>query len=71
MQIDTIKIDKSFIDDLPAGERNGIEYTLTRLQNELPIEGPLNPQIARIGQQIIETAIVSAQQQRTIPLVDV
>jgi predicted dehydrogenase len=58
------------VDELPAGERNGIEYTLTRLKDELPIEGPLSPEIARIGQQIIETAILSAEAKRTLPLVD-
>jgi spermidine dehydrogenase len=31
------------VDELPTGERNGIEYTLTRLQDDLPIEGPLSP----------------------------
>jgi predicted dehydrogenase len=58
------------VDPLPEGERNGIEYTLTRLRDDLPIEGPLSPKIARIGQQIIETAIRSAEEKRTVPLVD-
>jgi glucose-fructose oxidoreductase len=57
------------VDALPEGERNGIEYTLTRLRDELPIEGPLSPAVARIGQQIIETAIRSSQEKRTVPLV--
>ena len=58
------------VDEFPAGESNGIEYTLTRLRDDLPIEGPLSPEIARIGQQIIETAIRSAEEKRTLPLVD-
>jgi glucose-fructose oxidoreductase len=58
------------VDELPTGERNGIEYMLTRLREDLPIEGPLSPEIARIGQQIIETAIRSADEKRTVPLVD-
>ncbi|TWU50980.1 Glucose--fructose oxidoreductase precursor [Rubripirellula tenax] len=58
------------VDELPAGERNGIEYSLTKLASDMPIEGPLSPEIARIGQQIIETAIRSVQDQRTVPLVD-
>lgn len=58
------------VDPLPEGERNGIEYTLTRLETGLPIEGPLSPETSRIGQQIIETAILSAQAKRTIPLVN-
>lgn len=55
---------------LPEGQRNGIEYTLTRLGSGDSVEGPLSTKIARIGQQIIETAIRSAQQQRTVALVD-
>lgn len=58
------------VDELPAGESNGIEYAITRIRDELPIEGPLSPEIARIGQQIIETAIRSATTKKTIPLVD-
>lgn len=57
------------VDDLPRGESNGVEYMLARLGAGAPIEGPLSPQVSRIGQQIIETAIRSAEQQRTLPLV--
>lgn len=57
------------VEPLPEGERNGIEYTLKRIGEDLPIEGPLSPSLARIGQQIIETAIRSANEKRTIPLV--
>ncbi|MCA9140654.1 MAG: Gfo/Idh/MocA family oxidoreductase [Planctomycetales bacterium] len=56
--------------ELPEGERNGIEYLLRRLEDGLPIDGPLSPQVSRIGQQIIETAIRSANEKRTLPLVD-
>ncbi len=56
------------VDELPEGERNGIEYTLKCLEEGLPIEGPLSPQIARIGQQIVDAAIRSAEQRKTVPL---
>ena len=58
------------VEDLPAGEANGIEYVLTRLGAGLPIEGPLAPSVARIGQQIIETAIESVRQGGTVALMD-
>ncbi|MGI9474413.1 MAG: Gfo/Idh/MocA family protein [Rubripirellula sp.] len=58
------------VTELPEGERNGIEYMLTRLGTNLPFEGPLSPAIARIGQQIIDTAIQSASEQRTVKLID-
>lgn len=58
------------VDELPSGQRNGIEYTLSRLDAGLAIEGPLDPAVARIGQQIIETAIQSASENRTVALVE-
>lgn len=57
-------------EELPAGERNGIEYAITKLETGQPIDGPLSAEVARIGQQIIETAIRSADEKRTLPLVD-
>ncbi len=56
------------IEELPAGQRNGIEYFLGRLENGQPIDGPLCPQVSRIGQQIIDAAIQSAADKRTVPL---
>ena len=58
------------VEELPQGERNGIEYMLTRLEQDLPIEGPLSPDVARIGQQIIDSAIRSAEQKQTVSLLD-
>jgi len=58
------------VEDLAVGEKNGIEYVLSRIQSDLPIEGPLSPAVSRIGQQIIETAIQSIEQGGTVPLVD-
>ncbi len=56
------------VEMLPEGEKSGIEYTLSRIQAGLPIDGPLSPETSRIGQQIIESAIQSAQEKRTVPL---
>jgi glucose-fructose oxidoreductase len=56
-------------DTLPEGGRNGIEYVISRLGAGLPIEGPLSPALARIGQQIVDTAILSAERQMTLPLI--
>ncbi|MBK1875986.1 Gfo/Idh/MocA family protein [Pelagicoccus mobilis] len=56
------------VDPHPKGEANGIEYVLTKLENGDPIEGPLSPSIARIGQQIVDTAIESSETGKTIPL---
>ncbi len=73
LRIQTVEQPQGFdqgVDELPEGERNGIEYTLKCLQQGRPVEGPLSPEIARIGQQIVDTAIRSAEEKRTVPLLD-
>lgn len=60
--------------DLPADTlqppyQNPIQYFVHCLQHDLPIQGPLSPNISRIGQQIVDTAHQSAQQKRTLPLI--
>ncbi|MDR3691430.1 MAG: Gfo/Idh/MocA family oxidoreductase [Fimbriimonas sp.] len=57
------------VDQLEFPNRNPIEYFLDRLDKDLPAEGPLSPAIARIGQQIVDTARASASQKRTLPLI--
>jgi predicted dehydrogenase len=59
--------------DLPADElqpphSNPVEYFLHCIENDAPVEGPLSPAIARIGQQIVDTAYRSAREKRTLPL---
>ena len=46
-----------------------IQYFIHCLENDIPIDGPLSPAMARIGQQIVDTAFQSAQQKRTLPLI--
>jgi glucose-fructose oxidoreductase len=55
-------------DELPEGEHNGIAYTLSRLEAGLPIEGPLSPAMARIGQEIVDAAICSSEEGRAVKL---
>jgi glucose-fructose oxidoreductase len=33
------------------------------------VHGPLSPTICRIGQQIVDTAVLSARERRTLPLI--
>ena len=61
--------------DLPviplcAPYRNPIEYISHILCTGEPLQGPLSPEISRIGQQIVDTAFQSAQLKRTLPLLD-
>jgi glucose-fructose oxidoreductase len=57
------------VDALAAPNRDPIEYVIDRLETGAPIDGPLSPKIARIGQQIVDTAIQSAREKRTVPLI--
>jgi len=57
------------VDELGLGLRNPIEYVLGCLERGEPVEGPLSPKIARIGQQVVDTAVISAREKRTVPLV--
>jgi predicted dehydrogenase len=57
------------VDELKAPLRNPIEYMLDCIANNRPVAGPLSPKIARIGQQIVDSAALSAREKRTVPLV--
>lgn len=60
---------KIFCDGLKAPERNPIEYFLHCIKTGTPLNGPLSPTISRIGQQIVDSAVLSAREKRTVPLV--
>ena len=61
--------------DLPADGVNApyhdpIQYMVDRLETAEPVSGPLSPEIARIGQQIVDSAVLSAREKRTVALVE-
>lgn len=58
-------------DELPEGGRNGVEYTLQCLEEGRPVDGPLSPETARIGQQIVDAAIRSAAEKRSVSFEEV
>ncbi len=57
------------VDEIRAPMRNPIEYVIDCLENGRPIEGPLSVKIARIGQQIVDSAMKSAREKRAVALV--
>ncbi len=57
------------VDALCCPEQNPVQYMIDCLQREVPIEGPLSVEISRIGQQIVDTAVLSAGEKRTVSLV--
>jgi predicted dehydrogenase len=56
------------VDSLRSPNTNPVEYFIDRLECDLPVEGPLDPGICRIGQQIVDTAVASARSGRTLSL---
>jgi predicted dehydrogenase len=58
------------VDVLAAPHRNPIEHLIHHLETGEALLGPLTPQISRIGQQIVDTALISAREKRTMKLVE-
>lgn len=56
------------VDSLQSPQQNPIQYFVDCLQRGMDLEGPLSPALSRIGQQIVDTAFQSAQQKRTLSL---
>ncbi len=57
------------VDPLPEGARNGIEYVLGCLERNEPVGGPLDPALCLTAQRIVDTAVQSAAEKRTLSLV--
>ncbi|PTY01793.1 gfo/Idh/MocA family oxidoreductase [Verrucomicrobia bacterium LW23] len=57
------------VDCLEASCDGPIQYVLHCLETGAKIDGPLSPQVCRIGQQIVDSAVLSAREKRTVPLV--
>ena len=55
-------------DTLEHPHHNPIAHVLDCLENQRPIDGPLSPAIARIGQQIVDSAVLSAERGATVAL---
>jgi predicted dehydrogenase len=56
------------VDVLDPPNSNPVEYVIHCLEARQAVQGPLDPRINRIGQQIVDTAVESAWQKRTLPL---
>ncbi len=57
------------VDTVQPPHQNPVQYFLARLQEDLPLEGPLSLELSRLGQQIVDSAALSAAEKRTVPLV--
>ena len=55
--------------DASAAPRRGpVEYMLHLIASGERISGPLDPKLSRIGQQITDSAVLSAREKRTVEL---
>ncbi|MBI5383000.1 MAG: Gfo/Idh/MocA family oxidoreductase [Opitutae bacterium] len=57
-------------DTIVAPFHNPIHYVLHSLEHGRKVDGPLSPRIARIGQQIVDSAMRSAKLRKTVPLIE-
>lgn len=57
------------VDLLAPPTQNPVQYFVHALSHNLPIDGPLSPQLSRLGQRIVDTAYRSAKEKRTLPLI--
>jgi glucose-fructose oxidoreductase len=62
-------IEKVPVDVPAAPRRQPIEYMLHCLETGEALSGPLDPQLSRIGQLIVDAAVRSAAEKRTVGLV--
>jgi predicted dehydrogenase len=58
------------VDELRAPFKDPIQYFVHCIRNELPVEGPLSPKMCRVGQQIVDSAVLSARLGKTVKLID-
>lgn len=56
-------------DELEPPHQNPVQYLIHCLEQGVQVDGPLSPTICRVGQQIVDTAVQSAEQKRTLPLI--
>ena len=57
------------VDVLKPPFQNPVQYFIDCLRRERQPEGPLSPSVSRIGQQIVDSARLSAERKKTVPLV--
>jgi predicted dehydrogenase len=56
------------VDGLKPPFQNPVQYIIHCLEKDQPIQGPLSPELSRIGQRITDAAVCSAREKRTVIL---
>jgi len=57
------------VDEVLPPYKDPVQYMVHAIEKDGDIEGPLSPSMSRIGQQIVDSAVLSAAQGRTVELV--
>ena len=57
------------VDEIHPPHQNPVQYFIHCLKTGEPITGPLSLKTSRIGQQIVDTAVMSANEKRTVQLI--
>ncbi len=55
-------------DELKTPMQNPVQYVIHCLEDGQPLHGPLSPELSRIGQRVVDAAIQSATERRTVSL---
>jgi len=58
------------VDPVEQPRQNPIQYLIHCLETGHRVDGPLSPEVSRIGQQIVDSAVRSAAEKRTVPLIE-
>lgn len=58
------------VDEVRPPFQTPVQYLVHCLETGEPITGPLSPEVSRIGQQIVDSAVLSAREKRTVKLVE-
>lgn len=56
------------VDPLPQGERNAVEYFLTRISQDKPVEGMCNPRFSRDVQEVLEAGLISSKSGKAVEI---
>lgn len=56
------------VDPFPDGEKNAIQYVAGCILRNEPVSGPLDPELCLTAQRIVDTAVRSAAEKRTLEL---
>jgi len=58
------------VDAVAPPLQNPIQYMIHCMETGSEVGGPISPAVSRIGQQIVDSAVRSAAEKRTVPLID-